>query len=386
MLGAAVSYGVGAVNWSAIFTSSDRNLNIQVKFVFGIAIVITIALTLITLCSVKEQRLNSNNDSVDRKEVIHMSNPLPSNTDGIELDSIRPSLPVFSENNIKHFSYDDITILPYGNYVNETIRAGIGYGGENQKCLKKFLCSLIIGNVQFIFHISSSMIILCIACFLIIIIWHTQIYFLTHFVGEVVYEGDPFAPENSTAYQDYVEGVKVGSLVLGVSAFSGFLFLLILGPAIKLVGIRPMFVLPYVLMMIQSGILIVSHDLIVVIVLSPAVYIVTVQFLTFPHMLMSLYQARGLLLRKKWPYSDTNFFGRAYSLIIISMQTAKIISFSVNGPLMEAFGNSVSIMIFTCALSFVGAVVACFVTIPPLIKKSADVKGKLAITGLESEV
>ena len=72
-----------------------------------------------------------------------------------------------------------------------------------------------------------------------------------------MYEGDPFAPENSTAYQDYVEGVKVGSLVLGVSAFSDFLFLLILGPAIKLVGIRPMFVLPYVLMMIQSGILIV---------------------------------------------------------------------------------------------------------------------------------
>ena len=90
MLGAAVSYGVGAVNWSAIFTSSD-NLSTQVKFVCGIAIVITIALTLITLYSVKEQRLNSSNaDSVNRKEVIHMSNPLPSKTDRNELDSIRP--------------------------------------------------------------------------------------------------------------------------------------------------------------------------------------------------------------------------------------------------------------------------------------------------------
>ena len=57
MLGATVSFGVGTVNWSAIFTSSD-NLNTQVKFVCGIAIVITIVLTLITLCSVKEQRLN----------------------------------------------------------------------------------------------------------------------------------------------------------------------------------------------------------------------------------------------------------------------------------------------------------------------------------------
>jgi len=82
-----------------------------------------------------------------------------------------------------------------------------------------------------------------------------------------VYDGDPFAPENSTAYQEYVEGVKVGSLVLGISAFSGFLFLLVLGPLIKLVGIRPIFVQPYVLMMLQSGILIVSHNLIVVIIL-----------------------------------------------------------------------------------------------------------------------
>jgi len=110
--------------------------------------------------------------------------------------------------------------------------------------------------------------------FLIVVTWHTQVYILTHYVGEVVYDRDPFALENSTAYQDYIKGVKVGSLVL---AFSGFLFLLILGPAIKLFGIRPMFMLPYVLMMIESGILIVSHNLVVAIVLSPAVYIVTVQ-------------------------------------------------------------------------------------------------------------
>jgi len=374
MLGAAVSFGVGAINWSSIFTSSVYNLNTQIKFVCGIAIMITIALTLITLCSVKEQKINY---SVDRKEAIHVSNPLPLNTVSGKLES------EFSDT--KHFSYDDITILPYGNYVSEKVQAGRGYGGDDLNCFSKVLFNLIVGNVQFILHLSSSMVILCVACFLIVVTWYTQIYFLTHYVGEVVYDGDPFAPENSTAHQDYIKGVKVGSLVLGVSAFSGFLFLLILGPAIKLFGIRPMFVLPYVLMMIESGILIVSHNLVVVIVLSPAVYIVTVQFLTFPLMLLAMYQAKGLLLRKKWPYSD-NFFGRAYALIIVSMQIAKIVSLSVNGPLMEAYGSAVSIMIFTCVLSFVGAVVACFVTIPPSIKKSSDVKGKLVITGLESKV
>jgi len=44
-------------------------------------------------------------------------------------------------------------------------------------------------------------------------------------------------------------------------------------------------------------------------------------------------------------------------------------------------------MIFTCAVSLVGAIVACFVTVPPLSKKKlTKIKVEKAVTGLESEV
>ena len=152
-----------------------------------------------------------------------------------------------------------------------------------------------------------------------IVVFTSQIFFFTDYVGEVIFGGDAFAPENSTAYKNYANGIKMGSLILAASSTSGFFILLLLRPAIKYLGIRPLFILPFILMMLQSGILILNHDLIVAVILSPAIYISLLQYLTFPHILISMYQAKGLLLRKSWPYSDTNLMGRSCSLIIIAL-------------------------------------------------------------------
>ena len=56
LLGATVGFGIGSVNWSSIFGLSN-SLSIQLKFVCGFSILITVlvALTLVTLCSIKEQ-------------------------------------------------------------------------------------------------------------------------------------------------------------------------------------------------------------------------------------------------------------------------------------------------------------------------------------------
>lgn len=54
LLGATVGFGIGSVNWSSIFGLSN-SLSIQLKFVCGFSILITVALTLVALCSIKEQ-------------------------------------------------------------------------------------------------------------------------------------------------------------------------------------------------------------------------------------------------------------------------------------------------------------------------------------------
>ena len=204
-----------------------------------------------------------------------------------------------------------------------------------------------------------------------IVVFTSQIFLFTHYGCEVIFDGDVFAPENSTAYKNYADGIKMGSLILAASSTSGFFILLLLRP-IEYLGIRPLFILPFVLMMLQSGILIINHDLIVAIILSPAIYISLLQFLTFSHILISMYQTKGLLLRKSWPYSNINLMGKSHSLIIIALQLGKITSLMLNGPLMSAHGSAVSVMFFTCVCSFMGAIVACFVKVPSIGNKKKD--------------
>ena len=357
LLGASVGYGIGSINWPTIFTLSD-NLNIQLKFVCGFSILITVALTLITLCSVREPTLQQIND------VMQVSSDSTANsTDSNRSDhDAQVTAEIGSlQNYLEHYlSYNNITIVPYGSHITDPAEKQDG-------C--RTIYNTIVDNICFIRYMSLPTGILLIATFFTVATFITQIIFFTHYIGEVVFDGDVFAPENSTAYQNYTDGVQAGSLILAVSSMSGFLILLLLRPAIKYLGIRPLFILPYLLVILQSGVLIVSHRLVVAIIFSPAIYIILLQYLTFPHMLISIYQAKGLLLQKSWPHSDANLMGRSCSLIIIVTELSKITSLTINGPLMMAHGSAVSVMIFTCVCAFVGTIVACFVTIPSIASK-----------------
>lgn len=360
LLGATAGFGIGSVNWPSIFSLSN-SLSIQLKFVCGFSILITVALTLITLCSVKEQPTQQVIDIKQASTSGSTSNSVDHDSSvdggGTQADEEIGSLQYYLEH---YLSYNNITMLPYGSHITAAT-------AEHSSCCNAY--KTVVDNICFIRYMSLQTAILLIATFFTVVTFITQIVFFTHYVGEVVFNGDVFAPENSTAYKDYTDGVKAGSLILAVSSTSGFLILLLLRPAIKYLGIRPLFILPYLLVTLQSAILIINHSLVIAIIFSPAIYIILLQYLTFPHILISIYQAKGMLLRKSWPHSDTNLMGRSCSLIIIVTELSKITSLAVNGPLMMAHGSAVSVMIFTCVCSFIGAIVACFVTIPSIASK-----------------
>ena len=362
LLGATVGFGIGSVNWSSIFGLSN-SLSIQLKFVCGFSILITISLTLITLCSVKEQ-LPQQDGEVKQGPSNLTPNTTNINHENHGNEKQATAETSSSQNFLEVFlSYDNITRIPYGGQLPDTSK-------EHNNCCAIY--NSVVDNICFIRFMSSSTAVLFISVFFIMIVFTSQMIFFTHYVGEVIFNGDVFAPENSTAYKNYTDGIKMGSLILAVSSTSGFFMLLLLRPAIKYLGIRLLFVLPFILMMVQSSILIITHNLIVAIILSPAIYTSLLQYLTFPHILISMYQTEGLLLRRSWPYSYTNLMGRSCSLIIIASQLGKITSLMLNGPLMVAYGSAVSVMIFTCICSFMGALVACFVTVPSVDNKEKN--------------
>ena len=69
---------------------------------------------------------------------------------------------------------------------------------------------------KFIWYLSKEMWILCLAVFLTLCAKFSFQYFFTIFVGESIYGGDPYAPQDTEAYQKYVEGVQMGSWGLAI--------------------------------------------------------------------------------------------------------------------------------------------------------------------------
>ena len=414
-VGGTVGFGLGAINWSSDF-------NVQIKIVCGISVILTVICVAMTLFSVNEQNpqlskvinsdqilsatnvlkddladhVHTDKDEVPDNKPVTVNGNLDSQTQcnnasindlNVELMQVTQEESSSTSNNIHHktpreieiqeqcalrmkyLSIEDLTIIPYegcttGGAINHQADCGC-------RCGSDFVNS-IIGNIRFTRYMSLSMIILFFAQFFAFLAIYTQAFFFTDFVGEVIYNGDVTAPENSTAYRKYTEGVRIGSLVFGVSAFSSLATALLLGPAMKLFGVRLVYVSSYVFSMLQSGVMIFNRNVVVLFVLSPALFSIAVVLLTIPYILVSEYDKRSILLRKPWPYADKNLIGRACSILIIALLSSQVVSLLINGPLKDLFGSAVSVMIVCCASFFVGAVIACFVTIPHKENKRKD--------------
>ena len=360
--GAAIGFGIGAVKWSSIFVSSD-NFSFQVKFVCIATLFIAILCANVTLCSVKEQ---------NPQRVINESEDLELNSfdnNQFQQSKFTQTQSYAKENAMECISMDELTISS----DNDDF---VKYPSKPCQCIcfTNFINSLR-GNFDFVKSMSLMMIVLLIAFFLMFVAVFTQLFFFTSFVAEVVYDGDVNAPENSTAYQDYIDGVTFGSFALGISAVVALVISLLLGPIIKLVGMRFVFVSSYVLLMLQSGILFVIHNRTVAMVLAPAIYIAIIVMISIPFIFVSMYENKGILLRKSKSHlkPDENLIGRACGVMIIALLGGQVFALIANGPLIEAYGSTVSVMILTCATSFIGAVVACFVTVPSESKKKVKV-------------
>ena len=358
--GAALGFGIGVNTWSS-------NFNIQVQIVCGISLIITVVLITLTLLSVDENnpqlrkpaKTETDEASTAVNEDHNKATPQPTASKN-QADLVNTC--ELAEDEVSISSTSDQSEDPY-NELHVTDNNIDIQAGHEYRCCNGFVTS-ILGNLQIIRSMSLSMIILSFAIFFGFLATFTQQFFFTDFVADVIYGGDVTAPENSTAYQEYTKGVKVGSLALGVSAISSLAISLLLGPLMKLFGMKLVLVSSYVLSMLQTGVMIFCHNLIALFVLSPALYGLITILLLIPFILISEYAAKSMVLRKNWPCADADLIGRVCSILMISMLSAEVVALMINGPLKNLYGSGESIMIVSCASSFVGAVIACFVRIP----------------------
>ena len=418
--GSATGFAIGGINWSTLFTSSD-NFSSQVKFVFGLTLLITIACTAITTFSVSEKAPPCPENSVFDK----IGNPAMT-VSGAEVGS-GDSGPAHQIESI-NMQDDNISIKSDDGYDEDDVEHGQNVSYESRVASTEPLATMstsirvdsigkdlsttkpdiddciisagyygcaacatncvqsLIGNFRFQWFMSLPMVVLCVAVFFGLLAFYSQVFFFTNYVGEVTYGGDVNAPENSTEYHNYTDGVKFGSLILGVSAIVGLVVSLLLGPLIKLIGMRPLFVTAYVLLMIQSGMLTLSPNRLVVFASSPAIAVMNAVVATFPYVLASKYEAMKFMVRKSWPYEDAILLGRACAVLKCAGFAANVMALLINGPLSDVYGSAVSVMIFTFGISFIGAVVACFVTVPPTSLSNKKKQKQRITTSKDKEV
>ncbi|XP_065902178.1 membrane-associated transporter protein-like [Dysidea avara] len=343
-IGGITGFGIGAVKWSSIFTPSN-DFSFQVMFVCITASCLVILCAILNACSAREQ----------------VSYEILRDSDDNHPSQIQTNTTIYN-----NMPSDKATSL-------ENCDSHIKNKAKNCICFGNLLNS-IKGNFVFMRYMSPSLVILCVAYFFSLVGLYTQLYFFTSYMAEVIYDGDVNAPHNSTAYKDYTDGITFGSLALGISAVTGLVISLLLGPLMKLFGMRLVLVGSYVVLMLESGVLIVTHSAIVTILLAPAVYISLIIIFAIPFILASMYEDKGLLLRTTWPYSDTNLTGRTCAILGIACFVAQAFALLINGPLIHLYGSVVSVMIVTCVTSFLGALVACFVTIPANDESSQAIK------------
>ena len=350
-IGGITGFGIGAVDWSSLFKSSN-DFSFQVMFVCIAASCLVILCAILNTCSVKEQV---------SYEILNDDD----HTSQIQTDIMSQNDIVIVTNNENKQSDTTISSGNRNPHIKNVTK--------NYTCFGNLLAS-INGNFIFIKYMSPSLVVLCITYFLSCVGLFTQLYFFTSYVAEVVYDGDVNAPHNSTAYKNYTDGVTFGSLALGISAVAGLTILLLLRPLMKLIGIRLVLLGACVVLMLESGILIVTRSKIVTILLAPGVCISEMMTFAIPYILASIYEAKGLLLRKTWPYSDTNMTGRTCAILGITFFLAEAVSVLINGPPIHLYGSVVSVMILTCTTLFLGAFISCFVTIPANDESSKTIK------------
>ena len=193
--GAALGFGLGAIDWSVIAEISVT-IEHQSKIMFGITAGIFIVTMICTIVSVKEQNptqsTHASNGSTptltSEKETKFNGNETQAQSDS----KTSEKQPLISKRTHK-------TCLP-----------GL------VQVFKVFFESVTV-IIKFAYYMSYSMWSLWFMVMFALAGDFAFTYGFTTFVGVAVYEGDPSSSEDSLPYQSYAKGVRMGSLGLVIA-------------------------------------------------------------------------------------------------------------------------------------------------------------------------
>ncbi|XP_020816675.1 proton-associated sugar transporter A [Drosophila serrata] len=192
----------------------------------------------------------------------------------------------------------------------------------------------------------------------------TYCLYFTDFVGEAVFHGDPMAPPNSEAAQNYEEGVRFGCWGMAIYAFSCSIYSLSVTKLMKWFGTKAVYISGMIYYGIGMLILGLWPTKWGVLVFSTAAGILYGTIFTVPFILVANYHAKNCFCVKNGetvPLKQARGLGTDVAIISSMVFIAQlIVSLSV-GPLVSWMDTTCAVLYASTFLSFLAAISAMFV-------------------------
>ncbi|KFP02883.1 membrane-associated transporter protein [Calypte anna] len=188
----------------------------------------------------------------------------------------------------------------------------------------------------------------------------SNMLFFTDFMGQVVYQGSPYAPHNSTLYLTYRTGVEMGCWGLCINAISSSLYSYLQKFLLPYIGLKGLYFTGYLLFGLGTGLIGLFPYLYSTLALCSLFGVMSSTLYTVPfHLIAEYHREEESLKLENWEPSEEYERGKGIDCAALTcmVQLAQIILGVGLGLLVSVAGSVVTVI----SASMVALIGSCFV-------------------------
>ncbi|XP_017556087.1 solute carrier family 45 member 4 [Pygocentrus nattereri] len=205
--------------------------------------------------------------------------------------------------------------------------------------------------------------------------------FYTDFMGQVIYEGDPTAPANSTALQNYHKGVQMGCWGLVIYAATAAVCSALLQKYLDNfdLSIKVIYIMGTLGFSVGTAIMAIFPNVYVSMVMISSMGVISMSISYCPYALLGQYHDIKEYIHHS-PGNSKRGFGIDCAILSCQVYISQILVASALGAVVDAVGSVRVIPIVASGGSFLGFLTSCFLVIYPADGEGSKAEQSKALT------
>ncbi|XP_041884478.1 membrane-associated transporter protein isoform X2 [Corvus kubaryi] len=328
-LGGALGYLTGAMDWGQTILGYTLASEFQVIFLFA-ALVFIICLT-VHLCSIPEVPFRHEHE--ETKFLLEVTEP---------------------------HQYNSIEEEIKNGYLKSTCTE-IKAAAKPGKCAEKRQMTLK-SLLKTLLSMPSHYRCLCVSHLFGWMAFLSNMLFFTDFMGQVIYQGNPYAPHNSTLYLTYKTGVEMGCWGLCINAISSSVYSYLQKVLLPYIGLKGLYFIGYLLFGLGTGLIGLFPNIYSALVLCSLFGVMSSTLYTVPfHLIAEYHREEESLKLQEGEQAGEHGRGKGIDCAALTcmVQLAQIILGVGLGPLVSVAGSAVT-MISASTVALIGC---CFLAV-----------------------